>query len=154
KSREQASHTEPAKQEKSSKVAFKVGDTTLRDHIDPIGEATSQHPGEGHKDSFDRTIRGKESRWTDGVDTFDELPTGEDLSEPDEDEKSKVDRLRAKAFDNIDTFKSETDKVAKVIDSVFGLRPSGQTEVRSETGPAVADADHPGIDPGSAVSAF
>jgi hypothetical protein len=136
------------------RYAFKTGGKPLREHIDPVGAESSQQPPEGRKEAFERTIRGKDAPWSDGVDTFDDLPTGEKLAEPDEEKRSPVDKFRVDVHKNFSTISSDASKIVDKATKILLPRPTGHAETRTDSGPVVIDAQHPGVDTGSAVSAL
>jgi hypothetical protein len=141
-----------AEEDEPRDIAVKASGKPLREHIDPVGAETGQQPLEGSKDPFERTVRDKDVPWTDGVDTFDDLPAGDKLAENDEDRTSKADRFRAKMYEKLDDIEDHSEKVTNAIDRVFGPRPPGHTEVRAANGPTVVDAHHADIDLGGAAS--
>jgi hypothetical protein len=148
---EQARDT-AAEDDEPRDIAVKASGKPLREHIDPVGAETGQQPPEGSKDPFERTVRDKDAPWTDGVDTFDDLPAGYKLAESDEDRTSKADRFRAKVYEKLDDIEDHSEKVTNAIDRVFGPRPPGHAEVRAANGPTVVDAHHADIDLGGAAS--
>jgi hypothetical protein len=137
-----------------AEITVKASGKSLREHIDPVGAESSQKPLEGGKAPFQRTIRNKDAPWTDGADTFDDLPTGEKLAEPDEDERSKADKFRTKGYEKAGDIQDGVQKSVNGFDKIFGPRPTGHAEIRADSGPTAVDAHHSTIDPGSAATAL
>ena len=126
-----------------------LDDMSIRGRIDPF--AADRDKAEGRKKPFQRNLENEDAEWTDGVATFDDLPSGEKLSE---EKRSNFERFRAKAYQKLDDIKDDTEKAAKAIDRIFGPHPTGHAEARESHFPSVVDAPHSGIDPGSAASAL
>jgi hypothetical protein len=138
----------------TAEITVKASGKSLREHIDPVGAESNQKPLEGSKAPFERAVRDKDAPWTDGADTFDDLPTGEKLVEPDEDERSKADKFRRKGYEKAGDIQDGVQKGVNGFDKIFGPRPTGHAEVRADSGPTAVDAHHSTIDPGSAATAL
>ncbi|MEV0404379.1 hypothetical protein [Actinoallomurus sp. NPDC050550] len=134
-----------------SGVPSKLDEESIRKQIDPFAPSVSK--AEGRKEPFQRTIRDKDADWTDGVDAFDDLPTGEKLTEPDEDKRSRADQFRTKGFQKVDTITSQAEKFTKKAADFFDPPPSAHAETAFDSAPKVVDSHHAGIDPGSAATA-
>jgi hypothetical protein len=111
-----------------------VGDKTLREHIDPAGAGIGEVP-EGNKEPLERTVRDKDAPWTEGVDRFDDLPTGEELVEPkpeDEprDKASRAERARREAFRKSEDAADAAKKNVIIGRGAFERPPDGHPDVK------------------------
>jgi hypothetical protein len=65
-----------------------------------------------------------------GVEHLDDLPAGRDLLEADEDERSRLENLRAKLFKNSSDIDDRVQSLGRVIDKAFGERPRAPAKWR------------------------
>ena len=127
-----------------------LNDKAVKEQIDPYGPDVAK--AEGRKEPFQPVAKEKDAAWTEGVDRSDDLPTGEQLADTDED-KPRTDRFRKAVVENYGKLDERASKLTSAIDKAFGPRPTGQAESRVDSGPTVVDAQHPRADVGSAASA-
>jgi hypothetical protein len=132
--------------------ATNLNEESAKSQIDPFAPELDKYVG--RKEPFRQTIREKEADWTEGVDDIGNLPTGEKLAEGDDSKASRFDRFRRSTRENVDSLTGQTEKGIQALDKIFGPRPTGHAETRVDSGPAVVEAHHPGIDVGTAASSL
>jgi hypothetical protein len=141
---DQTSATEPEQN------ATRLDGDAIKEKIDPFAPDVAK--AEGSKEPFERTIKDSDADWTEGVDRFEDLPTGEALAESDEDE-TKADKFRRQTYENYSGLDGRAKAIGKTIDQAFGARPTGHAETRAD-GPTMADPHHSSVDAGSTASAL
>ncbi|MFB9835960.1 hypothetical protein [Actinoallomurus acaciae] len=122
--------------DKPQSLDFKVDDESLHEHIDPVGA----------------------SEWSYGT-AENPNPTGDRLNssleeEEENAERSRAEKIRGAVGKNSEDLVDKAEKGVSNLESIFGPRPTGQAETRTNSGPQVADTPHSGVDPGSAASAL
>jgi hypothetical protein len=130
--------------------ATTLNEGSIKEQIDPFAPDAGE--AEGHKDAFEPTARGKDAEWTEGIDSFNDLPTGEELAAPDDERMSKSDKFRQITYEEFGGLKDGAKEATGTIEKIFGPRPTGHPETRVDGGPTVVDANHFVIDAGSAAS--
>lgn len=147
-----AANDQPSEDGKRDLDTPELDEESIKNQIDPF--APDLDKAEGHKELFQRTVRDKDTEWTEGVDSFDDLPTGEKLAEGDEGERSKGENFRKTLFQGYGDAEDGVKKYTSTASDFFGPRPTGHAETRVDSGPTVADAHHSGIDPESTASSL
>jgi hypothetical protein len=127
-----------------------LDEESIKEQIDPL--APDLDKTEGRKEPFQRTVRDKGDEWTDGVEGFDDLPTGEKLAEGDESERSKGENFRKTLHQGYGDAENGVKKYTSTASDFFNPHPTGHAETRVDSGPVAADVHHSGIDPGSTAS--
>jgi hypothetical protein len=142
KSREQVNELNSGPEEgkpddKSQSLDFKVDDDSLRERIDPVGA----------------------SEWSDGTaenpnPTGDRIGSALDEENKESAERSRVEKIRGAVNKNSEDLVDKAQQGVDKLDSIFGPRPTGQAETRTNSGPQAVDTHHSGVDPGSTASAL
>ena len=145
-----ASNEQPSETTKPDPVAAKLDDDPIKEQVDPFAPNPSKT--EGYKETFERTVRDSDAEWTEGVDRVEDLPTGEDLTEPNE-SAPKSDRFRRAAAENYASADAQAKKVTKSVFEALEPRPTGQHVGVRHDGPVMEEPAHSGIDAGSMASA-
>jgi hypothetical protein len=135
---------------KPEREATKLDEESVKNQIDPF--APDLDGGEGRKEPFRRTARDKDADWSEGVDSFDDLPPGEELLEGDDGSRSKVDRLRRFGYKNADGVLDKTQQGINKANELFDRPPTGSHSVVKTDQPVVV-APHHGINVGEATTA-
>ncbi|WP_433179711.1 hypothetical protein [Actinoallomurus sp. CA-150999] len=133
-------------------ASSKLDDESIKKQIDPF--APDRDKAEGRKDSSQQAARDKDAEWTDGVDSFNDLPAGDKLADADDGEKPKGKNFRASLFEHYDDAEDAVKEYTSTTADFFGPRPTGHAETQVDSGPVASDAQHSGIDPGSAASSL
>lgn len=147
-----ANEKTPLSGTKPDREATKLDEESIKQQIDPI--APDHDKAEASKEPYQPTVRDKDAEWTDGVDGINDLPTGDKLAEGDDSKASTFDRFRTSTRENVDTLTDQTEKGINSLDKIFGPRPTGHPETRTDTGPSAVNAHHAGIDVGTAASSL
>ncbi|MQA93411.1 MAG: hypothetical protein GEV11_01800 [Streptosporangiales bacterium] len=94
--------------------------------------------------------------WAKGVDRLDDLPDGEELTEPDPDKTRRTDKIRQVVVESYDEVSDASAKIVNAVDKMFGPRPDGQahTQTRPDRGPVMSNPHLSDVDAGSVASAL
>ena len=125
---------------------------SIRNLVDPF--APDLDKAEGRKNPFQRPVKDGGAGWTDGVDSLNDLPAGDELAEGDPDVRSTGKNFRRTLYQRYDDASDGLSKYTSTASDFFKPHPTGHAETRVDSGPMVADVNHPGIDPGSAASSL